>query len=165
MGPLRCSLLVFGVFCLAASAGAATRPAPRLGVGVNYVGGQVAYQCRGPWRAEARYQTGQEGSGDSRSRAAILGLRAYRFFKGEGRTRAYLGLEAAHVSASQKAGEWKAQGLALGGFVGLERALGRRLALGFDIGPYVIGLEENSTRVRSTDVEFVANTFLMFWVF
>ena len=56
-------------------------------------------------------------------------------------------------------------GYALGGFGGLEFRLLKRIALDFDVGPYMIGLKEKVTNVSDSSLDFVANTAINVYLF
>ncbi len=150
---------VFLLFLTAAAGvGQAADPKPhRWGLGVNYTGAHLNYRY-GRQMLEARWQTGREGTGDEKITSHIAGLRWYRFLNPKSKQRFYFGFEADHSQSVQETGTLKVSGILLGGFMGLERDMGRRFSVGADVGPYLFAFEEKNTRASSTELEFVANT-------
>jgi len=54
----------------------------RLGLGVNYTGGQLRWRFNRRWSVEGRYQQGSASSDYGTVTAHVFGLRGYRFFRG-----------------------------------------------------------------------------------
>ncbi|MCX5790559.1 MAG: hypothetical protein NTX64_18985 [Elusimicrobia bacterium] len=136
-----------------------------LAIGANYFGGQIQYlSSSGRWAAELRYVTGRESSDTGTMESRVTGLRGYRFCGGK-RLRPFLGIEADYVTSNQKGTAYSVSGFAAGGFGGIQFPIGSRLSFGIDIGPYVFSLREESGRTSSSSLEFVANSFLNFYVF
>ncbi|MBI4369066.1 MAG: outer membrane beta-barrel protein [Elusimicrobia bacterium] len=144
----------------------AAEPSPsRFALGLNYLGGQIRYNLNSHWSGELRYLTGSDDAAEGKITSQVFGLRGYRFFRADSRYRFFLGAEAALVNSDQKNTSYKVSGPALGGFGGLEYRFGRRFSLGLDIGPYLLSLKEKKTDVSDTSLEFIANTFFMFYLF
>lgn len=137
----------------------------RLAVGFNYIGGQIRYDLDSRWTGELRYLTGSENGAVGKVSSQVFGLRGYRFFREDSRYRFFLGAEAALVSSDQKNTSYRVSGPAIGGFGGLEFRLGKRFALGLDLGPYLLSLQENETAVSETSLEFIANTYFIVHLF
>ncbi|MBI4669315.1 MAG: hypothetical protein HY747_09055 [Elusimicrobia bacterium] len=137
----------------------------RLGIGFNYIGGQVRCHLNSQWAGELRYLTGSEEADTGKVNSQVLGLRGYRFIESRHRYRFFLGAETAYVGSDQNNTSYKTSGAAIGGFGGIEYRLGGRFALGFDIGPYLLSLKEKTKDVSDSSLEFVANTFFIFYVF
>jgi len=135
-----------------------------LALGVNVIGGQIDYAFNRAWRGELRFVSGSQESSVGTVSSQVVGLRAYRLF-GASATRFYAGAEAAFIRAKQNGSGLRTTGGALGGFIGLERRIARRVALGVDAGPYAVTLRESASRASSTSVEFVLNTFILFYVY
>lgn len=152
--------LFFAVSCLNAEYNS-----PKIGLGINYIGGQARYHLDSRWAGELRYLTGSEDAATGKVASQVFGLRAYRFFREATRYRFFLGAEAALVNSNQKNTSYKVSGPAMGVFGGLEYRFGRRFALGFDMGPYVISLKEDTKNVSDSSLEFIANTALIFYLF
>lgn len=136
----------------------------KFAIGVNYLGGQIRYHLSPKWAAEGRYLTGTEDAAAGEVKASVGGLRGYRFFGLEGKFRFFLGAEVASVSAKQTGSTYKVSGMASGAFGGMEYRMGR-LALGLDMGPYVMALKEKSRNVSDTSLEFVLNSYFTFYLF
>lgn len=143
---------------LAGGAAAEEPPPDRLAVGVTAVGGQLDWTFARRTRAELRYVTGESGA----IRSNAVGLRGYRLI-GSSATRPYAGAELAYVGA--KGGGARAAGTAGGAFVGVERRIARRVALGADAGPYVFSMRDAATRVSDSTLEFVLNCSAMLFLF
>lgn len=145
--------------------GSGTQPERHtLGIGVNYLGGQVRYHFAPAWAGEVRYVTGRENSEDGAINSQVVGLRLYRFYGGKD-LHLFVGVEGDYVTSSQNSTSFKVSGLAAGAFGGLAYPISSRLSIGADIGPYVFSLKESSTRVSNSSLEFVANSFFNFYVF
>ncbi len=156
----------FALPLLLLAAPVASQPEPaRLAVGINVLGGQVDYQLGRALRLEARALTGSSASESGRVSSAVAGLRGYRIFRFERATRPFLGAEASWVDSRAKGASYRASGPALGAFVGVERRLASRTWIGFDAGPYLFALHERTTRTAQTSLEFVANSFVMIYLF
>jgi len=158
-------------------------PAPalprRFSLGINDLGGQLRFHLNPYWAAEGRYLTGSTSSDVGTVRANVFGVRGYRFFDKRRRLRLYAGLEADYVrtslasvdtrnnpnSVATLSGFGATSGYALGGFGGIEFRLLKRVALDFDIGPYMIGLKEKVTGVSDATLDFVANTAINVYLF
>lgn len=136
-----------------------------LGIGVNVVGGQLDYQPTQETRLELRYQLGKSGAGAEKVAANVFGVRAYRLFRAQTEMRPYLGLDASYVAAKESIGSRKASGGAGGAFIGIERRIFSRLWLGVDAGPYFVYLSEKTSSTHQSNLEFVANTSLIFYLF
>ncbi len=147
--------------------GGTPQPRERLGIGLNYTGGQVRWRLSSRWAMEGRVQFGSADSDFGRVRSNVFGLRAYRFlpFGQHERISWYLGGEGAYAKASSNSYNYSTTGFAFGGFGGLEYRLLSRLSVGADIGPYVISLKEQQTGLTSTGLDFVVNTALIFYLF
>jgi len=135
-----------------------------LAVGVNVIGGQIDYAFDRAWRGELRFVTGSQASSTGTVSSQVTGLRAYRLF-GASATRFYAGAEAAFIRAKKSGSALRTTGGALGGFIGLERRIAKRVALGVDAGPYAVSLRESASRASSTSIEFVLNTYILFYVY
>ncbi|MBI4369584.1 MAG: outer membrane beta-barrel protein [Elusimicrobia bacterium] len=137
----------------------------RFALGLNYLGGQIRYDLDSRWSGELRYLTGSEDAATGKITSQIFGLRGYRFFRADSRYRFFLGTEAALVNSDQKNTSYTVSGPAIGGFGGVEYRFGKRFSLGLDIGPYLLSLKEEKTDVSETSLEFIANTFLILYLF
>lgn len=157
---LALSLLLFGGSWLLAE------PTPsRFALGLNYIGGQLRYNLDSRWAGELRYLTGSEDAATGKVTSDVFGLRSYRFFRESTYHRFFLGAEAALVNSDQKNTSYKVSGPAVGAFGGLEWHIGRKFSLGLDIGPYLLSLKEKKTKVSETSLEFIANTYFIFYLF
>lgn len=139
-------------------------PPATLGLGVNDLGGQLAYQPTPRTRLELRYQIGKNGSGSDQVSASAVGLRGYLLSWTDGATHPYLGLEAAYLMGRDRSSH-SVVGEAGGAFIGIERRLTRRLSIEVDAGPYFLYLRENEFHMTDASLQFVANTSLMFFIF
>ncbi|MBI4061967.1 MAG: hypothetical protein HY403_11120 [Elusimicrobia bacterium] len=137
--------------------------AETFGLGVNVLGGHLAWRPLRATRLELRYQTGRAGSGMGQTTSNVGGLRAYRVFREGGSTRPYLGVEGDYLDV--RGSGRKAAGGAGGPFVGVERRVLGSLWFGVDAGPYLVHMRESSARVSETSLEFVANTALTWYLF
>lgn len=140
-------------------------PRERLSLGVNFIGGQIRYNLNARWAAELRYLTGAADSDAGRVRSSVIGFRGYRMFAPEHRWHGYVGAEIAHASAKSEHYNYSAVGFAAGAFGGFRYHLTRRLAFEADIGPYVISLREERTQLKSSNLDFVLDTALVWRVF
>ena len=161
------ALLALAVFVLACGpcAGESGSEPSRLGLGANYLGGQVDYSLSRAHRLELRYQRGSAASDAGEVRSEIVGLRGYRLFRIDARDRPYFGGELAFVQAGAGGSSYKVSGAAAGLFVGLERRLAARFYFGADLGVYLFSLREKRTGVNSTSVDVAANSYALFYVF
>ena len=136
------------------------KPDHRLALGISYLGGQMRWNFSPNWAAEYQFQTGKASSDFGDVTANVFGVRAYRFFKPQSRTRFYVGPEVAFTHASAHNSSYSTSGFVVGGFGGFDYYLSRRLSVGFDIGPYLISLKERTTGMTQTNLDFVVNTTL-----
>lgn len=136
-------------------------------LGVSYTGAQLRYQISPKYAAEFRYQYGEADSSYGDVKAEVEGFRGYRFIPYRRNLAWYLGAEIAHANAHTPGGNraYETQGFAAGGFAGLEYRVLPRLAIGMDIGPYFISLKEKQTQLTQTNLDFVINTALNFYLF
>jgi hypothetical protein len=74
-------------------------------------------------------------------------------------------MEGAYVSSRSTSGTYRNSGPAFGGFGGVERKISSRVWVGVDAGPYVISLQDKTAHVSDTSLEFVANSFVMVYLF
>lgn len=148
----------------------------RLALGANYMGAQLRGHLNPRWAAEFRFLAGSSSSTQGKVSATVLGLRGYRFWSERSRIRPYAGLELAYAQtsigsnsgtsgASSVKGFGDVSGFVAGGFGGLELRITRRIKLDFDIGPYWMGLKEQSTGVSGSSWDFVANTAVNVYLF
>ena len=157
-------LAAFFAVWLGGAARAAGGAPERLAAGVNVVGGQVDYDVTPRVRGELRFVTGSQGGASGTVTSSVFGARAYRLF-GASATRFYCGAELAYVKARQSGSSYRVSGPAGGAFVGAERMLARRVALGVDAGPYFFSLRESETRAAETTFDFVLNSYVLFSLF
>ena len=154
----------------------------RLAIGVNDLGGQLRIHFTPEWAAEARFMTGSASSNEGGVHSMVFGLRLYRFSQEHRRCRLYLGLEGDRAqtsirgqgsapNSSPTGGITTAQnfgntsGFAAGGFGGVELRLSRRVAVDFDMGPYLISLKEQVSGVSGSNWDFVVNTAVNLYLF
>ena len=154
----------------------AAKDPQRLALGANYMGTQLRGHISPRWAAEFRFLTGSSSSTQGSVSAIVLGLRGYRFWSERSRIRPYAGLELTYAQTSLKTnsgtstsspikGFGDVSGFVAGGFGGLELRITRRIKLDFDIGPYWMGLKEQSTGVSGSSWDFVANTAVNVYLF
>jgi len=183
-------LIVLGRGLAAADAlPAALKPTPvakpepaHLAYGINDLGEQLRVHVGPNWAVEGRFQIGSGSSDSGKIQAMLFGLRGYRFFPEPHRCKLYLGLEGAYTQTSihgspttpvsptgqnvvQRSGFGNTTGFAAGGFAGIELRPARRIAVDFDMGPYLIGLKEKTTGTTGSDWDFVFNAALLFYFF
>ena len=132
-----------------------------LGLGVNYLGGQVDYDFGKGKRVELLVQQGQESSSEGRIRSTTVGLRAMQRYRIAGVYHPYIGAQAAYVDAKVAGGAYKVTGGALGPLIGVERSLSSRLSAGLDAGPCLFVLNERNTRTGGAQFDVVLNAFLL----
>lgn len=151
----------------------------RFSVGFNDLGGQFRFHLRQDWAAEFRMLTGNASSDVGSVQAFVFGLRGYKFLPERHSWRFYLGAETAYVktslhgintngnpnSVATVSGFGDTSGYALGAFGGVEYRLLKRLAIDFDVGPYLIGLRERVTGVSGSTLDFVGNTAINVYLF
>ncbi len=140
-------------------------PYDRLAVGVNYQGGQLRMGLTPRWALEGRFQEGTSTSNYGDVTAHVFGLRAYRFRHPENRFSFYWGMEGAYATAKPASSNYRVNGMAFGGFGGMEYHVARRISIDMDLGPYVISLTEKQTHTSSTNVDFVLNSALLVRLF
>ncbi len=140
-------------------------PRRHVALGVNYTGGQLRYRFRSPWAVELRYQQGTASSDYGDVKSQVVGLRGYHFYKRDRPLAYYLGTEIAHVEAKPEASNYRASGFAAGAFGGMEFRVTKNIGLGIDIGPYMISMEEVQTHISQTNLDFILNTGLLWYVF
>jgi len=150
-----------------------------LSIGINDLGGQLRLHLSPRWAAEGRFLTGSASSDVGDVHANVFGVRGYRFFSERHRFRLYAGLEGDYVHTSLESvntannpnsvatisGFGDTSGYAMGAFGGMEFRLLRRVAIDFDVGPYMIGLKEKVTGVSDASLDFVANTAINVYLF
>jgi hypothetical protein len=163
------------------------RPEPdRMAIGINDLGGQVRVRVARNWAAEARFMTGSASSSEGGIHSMVVGLRGYRFFTEHRRCKFYLGLEGDYAQTSIRGGTsnggpsgspngaagvtgasgfGNTSGYAAGGFGGLELRPVRRIAVDFDMGPYLIGLKEKVTGASASNWDFVVNGAVNVYLF
>ncbi|MEK6542985.1 MAG: hypothetical protein AABZ44_00910 [Elusimicrobiota bacterium] len=144
--------------------GKATAAIPNLAITIPYTGIGIHYNISPAWALEARYLTDKYDSdrfGDITS--DVIGLRAQRYLLAARKVWPFIGAETAYVTS--KNATYKTSGFASGAFVGAEFFTLRRASFGLDVGPYVVSLEEDRTKVSSTGLEFVINAFINLYVF
>jgi len=137
----------------------------RLSLGINFAGAQARWNFSTRWAMEGRYQQGQASSDYGDVKAQVFGLRFYRFIHPERRLPLYWGSEMAYVTAKPESSAYKANGVAMGVFAGMQVHLTRRIFMDMDLGPYVISLTETHTHASATTLDFVLNTALVAKVF
>lgn len=133
-------------------------------LGANYLGGQVRHNFSPAWAAELRYVTGWASSDLGAVTARAAGLRGYRFLAGK-RLQLFLGGEAAYVVSTQKGTSYRVTGPAVGGFGGIHYPVSSRISLDIDIGPYLFSLKERNAAASTSSLEFVADSFINFYLF
>jgi hypothetical protein len=136
-----------------------------LALGVSYTGGQIRYQFSPKWAVEGHYQFGSADSNWGSIHSNVFGGRGYRFFYLRQRLAWYLGGDGNYVTASSHSYNYQTTGFAAGTFAGLEYRILPRLAIGADIGPYVISLNEKLSGLSETGIDFVVNTAINFYLF
>jgi len=150
-----------------------------LAIGFNDLGGQLRLHLRPSWAVEGRFLMGSANSDFGQVHANVFGMRGYRFFEERRRFQLYAGVEGDYVHTSLRSvdttgnsnsiatisGFGETSGYALGAFGGVEYRFWKRLAIDFDIGPYMIGLQEKVTHVSDATLDFVANTALNVYLF
>lgn len=137
----------------------------KLTLGVNYIGAQLRWNISSRWALETRYQQGKSSSNYGEVTARVFGMRGYRFLQGGKRFSLYGGTEIAFATATPETSDYKTQGVAFGGFGGIELRLAHRFSLATDIGPYVISLRESQSHASSTTLDFILNTALLWKIF
>ncbi len=142
----------------------ATEPA-RLALGVNVLGGQLDYKPTRATRLEVKAQAGSASSDAGTVHSTLAALRAYGSFRVDSAYEPYLGAEFGLVQSHIAGGAYNASGGEGGVFGGIERRLFARTWLGLDIGPYVYSMKEKTTGSRDTTVVFVANIYLLLYLF
>jgi len=157
MRPLAILLL----FLCAAPAAAEDGFLSKLSLGVNYTGAQARYDLSRRTALEARYQSGESGD----VTAGVFGARLYRFPRETGRYRVFFGGELAALSGNTKDRHYGTSGFAAGAFLGVETRPVKRMAIGLDAGPYFIALKERKTRLSSSGLDFVVNTYAQLYLF
>ena len=157
MRPLAAFLLLL----LAASASAEEGLPSALALGANYTGVQARLGLTRRTALEARYQSGKSGD----VTAGVFGARLYHFLRDAGRYRFFLGGELAAVSGDTKDRRYGTKGFAAGAFCGIETRPVKRIAIGVDAGPYLIALKERRTKLTSSGLDFVLNTYAVFYLF
>ncbi len=140
-------------------------PRAHLLVGLNYTGGQVRWMLSPRWAIEGRYQTGKASSDYGTVKSSVVGLRLYRFFERESRFSFYAGPEMAHAEAKPETSNYRTTGFAAGVFGGVQCRVSSRLSVNADIGPYIISLKEEQTKLNSTNLDFVLNTAIVIRLF
>jgi len=140
-------------------------PGRHFAAGVNYTGAQVRWRFDSSWAVEARWQHGKASSDYGDVTADVVGLRGYRFFRVDHPYAWYVGAECAHADAQAQSASYQVDGIAAGGFGGIELRVTRNIALGVDIGPYVLALKEKQTRTSQTSLDFVLNTGIVWYLF
>ena len=153
-----------------------------LAYGINGLGEELRVHFSPNWAAEGRFQIGNASSNEGKIQAMVFGLRGYRFFQEHRRCKLYLGLEGAYAQTSihgspttptSPTGQYSAQqsgfgnttGFAGGGFAGIELRPLRRIAVDFDMGPYLIDLKEKTTGTAGSNWDFVVNFAVLFYFF
>ena len=152
------TLLVF--FCVSCAAAEDGFPS-KLALGVNYTGAQARCGLTPRTALEARYQSGESGDVS----ASAVGLRLYRFLREAGRYRAFFGGELAALSGDTKDRRYGTSGFAAGAFFGIETRPVRSIAIGLDAGPYFIALKERKSKLSSSGLDFVLDTYAVFYLF
>jgi hypothetical protein len=146
---------------------AADTPAPRkhFAAGVNYSGTQFRWRFAAPWALEARWQHGKSDSDFGKVTANVYGMRGYRWFKPGRLFTFYTGPEMDYASAKTDGSSYTVSGVTAGAFAGLEMKIAKNLVLGMDMGPYVISLKEKQTSTSRTNLDFVMNTGVVWYLF
>jgi hypothetical protein len=140
-------------------------PHDHMAIGVSYTGGQVRWNFSPRWAVEGHYQFGSADSNWGSIHSNVFGGRGYRFFYLRERLAWYVGGEGDYVTASSHSYSYQTTGYAAGTFAGLEFRVLPRLALGADIGPYVISLKEKLSGLSETGIDFVVNTAVNVYLF
>jgi hypothetical protein len=148
------------------SAASAAKAAPvhnKLALGVPVAGAQIHWGFASKWALEARFLQGKAESETDEIKSNVFGLRLYRYLNRPLRWRFFWGLEVAKTDSQSDTSTYETTGTALGGFIGTEFYLARRLSVGMDVGPYAISSE---TRGGTTDSEIdtVINAFMNFYL-
>jgi hypothetical protein len=125
-----------------------------VGIGLNYPGLGVRYMLsdRTALEAKAQVETG----------ILVAGLRWYRSFSLQERSRFFWGLEGDYVNFTGEVS--KGNGYAAAAFVGGEYFAAKRLSLQMDLGPAYIGLTDGDTTVSVNGVEFVLNLGINYYL-
>lgn len=142
-----------------------TQAAPNIshfGLGLNYGGVQLDWRPNLRWMFEVRGQQGSD-TAEIKTTSSVIGARAYRYLRAEKRISPYFGMELAHVKAKQKETSWSGSGISLAGFGGISLKLSSRFTMEFDMGPYLVSLNEKSTNAVQTEVDFVGDAALIFF--
>ncbi len=142
-----------------------TAPREKLSIGVNYIGAQVRWTFTSRWAMEFRFQTGKAESNYGDINAVVGGVRGYRTFKEGNHLAFYWGPELAAVHAESESGGYSTHGFAVGAFGGLRYRLSKRFSFETDLGPYFIHLQEDRTRISSTNLDFVLNSAILVKIF
>jgi hypothetical protein len=175
-------LLVLGPATVWAKEPDAAQTPDRLALGINNMGGQIRLHLNPDWATEARFMTGSASSNAGNISALVFGLRGYRFFTAHHRFRLYLGLEGDFAQTSIRSvsensgvngnggisspsGFGDTTGYDAGAFGGIEFRVFRRVAIDFDMGPYLINLKEKVTSTAGSSWDFVANTAVIIYLF
>ncbi len=166
------NFLIFALFFAAlvsARCGTGSEPGnPKrsFGTGLTYTGGLIRAGFGERWAVDARflYDVTNTSNGDVKSQ--IIGARGYFSFRTRKKLQPYVGIEADYVSSKLNNGtSYDVTGFTTGGFLGLEYYLTNRISLGVDMGPYYIKLKESSLSQSASEFDFVANSFLNFYIF
>lgn len=171
-------LIPLGLCCLRAPARCETEAPPslvlnpktmearyRFAVGASYTGMQLRYHLGSRYAMELRLQTGTADSAFGEVHSDVYGLRLQRFIPYRSHWAWYLGGEAAYAKSEVWNSTLKVKGFAAGAFGGMEYRVLPRVAIGADIGPYVISLREETTRASQSSLDFVVNTAINFYLF
>lgn len=141
------------------------RPRRHLAIGLDYTGAHLRWMFSTHWAGEFRYQRGKADSNYGDVTADVVGIRLYRFFRTRGRMPLYVGGEVAHASAKSENSHFRTEGMAAGGFGGIEYLLAKRVSISMDVGPYVVSLNEKETNMSQTSLDFVINTAIHWYLF
>jgi len=149
-------------------------PRRKFGLGLTYLGGNIRYGFLKRWSAEIHYYYDKATSDNGDVNSLVGGLRAYRYFRAGQRLQAYVGAEGDYVQAKLKDGiyyggsgslSYSTDGMAVGGFGGVEYYFLSRLSLSLDAGPYFISLKEKQTSLKDSGIDFIVSTSLNFYIF
>lgn len=160
---MRTALLLLIIASPALAEEQRSRP---LSIGINYLGGQLDLDVGRGKRLEARLITGEQSTEQGRVSATLIGIRGYQLFRAQGAYHPYFGVEGAYVSADTRGSSvYHVSGVAAGVFAGLERKVTSLVSIGLDAGPYLFMVSERDTGASSSNVDIVANAYVLFRLF
>lgn len=137
----------------------------KFAVGVAYTGGSLRYDFDSERAWELRYLVGKEPNEDGDVSSDVIGLRGYRRLTSLAAYNFFTGSELAYFTGKQAGTSYAASGVALGVFGGMEWSISKNISIGVDIGPYMFWMREGESGKNASSLEFVANTFLNFYIF